>query len=228
MTAPEAPLAWASVHHGFTRGPGAVAGVSAVLARIGIASVRPAIAGLRPRRSIHDADYLRAGALERHRAATRRWGALPWLGVGHSAGAASALVEAAARVGAGLPVAGVICLDGTDTAGGVAAGVLAQIRTIPVRCLGAPPSRCNAGARLPARLLADLDDVEVLQIPGAGHGDAERIGCDQPSAGEHPALLYRVACGDSSGPGQVRELADALATRALDLVTRLHKPHPSQ
>jgi hypothetical protein len=228
MTAPDAPLGWASVHHGFTRSPDALAGVSAVLARIGVASVRPAIAGLRRRRSIHDADYLRECALERHRSATARWGDLPWLGVGHSAGAASALVEAAARVGAGLPVAGVICLDGTDTAGGTARGVLDQIRTVPVRCLGAAPSRCNAGAQLADRLLAVLDDVEVLQIAGAGHGDAERITGDPATVGPHPALLYRFACGDSSGPDQVRELADALATRALDLVARLHKPHQSQ
>lgn len=228
MTAPEAPIAWASVHHGFTRSPDAVAGVSVVLARTGIASVRPAIAGLRPRRSIHDADYLRDRALERHRAAASRWGDVPWIGVGHSAGAASALVEAAARVGAGLPVAGVICLDGTDTAGGIARAVLDQIRAVPVRCLGAPPSRCNAGAGLTTLLLASLDDVEDLRIAGAGHGDAERIGREPGTAGAHPALLYRVACGDSSGPDQVRELADALTTRALDLVTRLHKPHLSQ
>jgi len=212
-----------------------VSGVSAVLARIGIASIRPATAGLRPRRSIHDAGYLAGRARLRHREAVARWGDLPWLGVGHSAGAATALVEAAARRTDGLSVAGVICLDGTDTAGGVAASVLDLLVDVPVRCLGAPPSRCNAWARLPSRLAAVLADVEVLQIPGAGHGDAERVGSVGATeegavgaAGHHPALLYRLACGDTSAAAVVRELEVALTTRAAELVARLRKPHQSQ
>ena len=217
------PIAWATVQHGFTRGPAAMSGVAELLFGEGIASVRPALASLRPWASLHDRDHLRAAALARHSRAVARWTDLPWIGVGHSAGAAAVLVEAATRLEAGLGVAGVICLDGTDTVGGIAASVLAELAGVPVRCVGAAPSRCNAGGRLADLLAATVPDTLVVQIAGAGHGDAERIG----RLGPAPAV-YRVACGDGSGPDQVRALAEQVTRWARELTRGLRPPHVSQ
>lgn len=229
------PLAWATVQHGFTRGPSAMAGVSRLLAGAGIASVRPKVAGLRPASSFHDVDYLRAGAAERQRTAEQRgWGDVPWLGVGHSAGAAAVLVEAACRRGAGWPVAGVVCLDGTDTVGRLGAVAAADLGDVPIRYLGAPPSRCNAHGSLIGVLMDACPLLRVEIIPNAGHGDAELLDLVEPevepppepwSDGPGPRLrslpLYRAACGDRSGAEQVAALRTALLNAAAELLMRL-------
>lgn len=208
-------MAWASVHHGFTRTPRHLAGIARLLAGLGIASVRPHTIGLSPKHSMHDPRYLHRRAIERGvTAELRGLGALPWIGIGHSAGAAVALHEAAARLDGGFPVAGVILLDGTDTVSGTA-----RIPDVPILSVANSPSSCNAGGALAARIRATREGFIGLEVIDGGHGDAERIGSAEPG---HVPLVYRAACRDRSTAGDVA-IAEALL-RAWSVDLALGRP----
>ena len=203
-------IGWASVHHGFTRAPRHLEGVARVLSGLGIASTRPHIMGMSPRHSMHDRSYLHRRAIERGVAAEiRGLGALPWIGIGHSAGGAMALHEAATRVDNGFPVAGVILLDGVDTISGIA-----EIPSVPILSVTTPPSACNAGGALVARIRREREGFIGLEVADGGHGDAERIGSRDP--GRIPAV-YRAVCRDSSTAGDVAIVESLLRAWSVDL-----------
>ena len=203
-------IAWASVHHGFTRSPRHLAGVATLLSAAGIATVRPSTSGLMPRRSIHDPGYLTRRAIERAvHAEVQGLGELPWIGIGHSAGSAVALLEAAVRIENGFPVAGVILLDGTDTIGGVA-----RLPDAPILLISNPPSKCNAQGALTARIRESREEFVGLTIVGGGHGDAERIGSGAPG---HIPAVYRFTCGDHSAAEDVAIAESLLRGWTVDL-----------
>ena len=200
-------IAWASVHHGFTRSPRHLAGIAALLSSAGIATVRPATSGLMPRRSIHDPGHLTRRAIERAvHAEVQGLGDLPWIGIGHSAGSAVALLEAAVRLENGFSVAGVILLDGTDTIRGVA-----RLPDAPILLISNPPSKCNAQGALTARIRESREGFVGLTIVGGGHGDAERIGSGLPrmqaDIGRNHSAAEDVAIAESLLRGWVVDLA---------------------
>ncbi|MFM9048657.1 MAG: alpha/beta hydrolase [Actinomycetota bacterium] len=214
------PIAgWVWLQHGFARSAGPLGGLADALAARGMSVVRPDIASLTPRRSMHDPAFLTAVALTLANAIDA---GIPqergiavgqgWVGIGHSAGAA-VIVHGAAVLAArpGLPgsPAGLVLLDPVDTVGGVLAralaGVPAAVRIIALAC---PPSRCNRRGRT-ARWLGATGRAEVVPMPGVSHGDPERIPGSLVAADVAPAgRAIRWACGPAGSPQSVAELGE--------------------
>jgi pimeloyl-ACP methyl ester carboxylesterase len=209
---------WAWVQHGFGRRASALAGLADLLARDGIAVVRPDIAWWRPRRSMHDRTWLTAATVTLARAVEIGLpqargvgeGAPPvWTLVGHSAGGAVA-GHAAACLEARIPgsVAGLVLLDPVDTVGGLLAGDLpaldADMRD-RARVHACRPSRCNRQGATVADLRARA--WSVSEHPGLSHADPERI----PGEMTGPALPVDPwaarLCGQPGSGAEVLALA---------------------
>ena len=217
---------WAWVQHGFLRRGGDLDGLAGLLAGAGLAVVRPDIASLRPRRSLHDVRWLTEVALTISRAVEA---GIPqsrgvdargaWSLVGHSAGGAVAVHAAACLHANDRPVAGVILLDPVDTVGGLLAGSLPGAAR--QGRLGRPagpalgivhacrPSRCNRQGST-VRALAGAG-WPVVDHPGLAHPDPERIPADAAAASvpDAPAWLGAV-CGPPGSGAEVAELARAV------------------
>ncbi len=215
------PRGWAWVQHGFGRRASALAGCAELLAREGVAVVRPDIAWWRPRRSMHDSGWLTAASVTIARAVEA---GLPqergvgdgapglWTLVGHSAGGAVVGHSAAclqARVAGS--VSSLVLLDPVDTVGGLLSGVLSALepalrdRSTVHACR---PSRCNRQGATVAGLATR--GWPVMEHPGLSHADPERI----PSTLTGPALApdpwaARI-CGRPGSGADVLALAAAV------------------
>lgn len=215
----EPVVGWAWVQHGFARRGRHLDGLAGALASAGISGVRPDIASLVPRYSMHDPAFLTAVALTVARAIEA---GIPqgrgvdvgtsWVGVGHSAGAAIvahvASVLAARPVGPGTP-RGLVLLDPVDTVGGLLRAALPGLPAdLPIVALALPPSRCNRGGET-VEWLGRTGRVEVLPLPDLSHADPERIPASLLPADVAPAgAAARWACGPAGSADRVAELGE--------------------
>lgn len=204
------------LQHGFARGPRHLAGLAGALRAVGLEVTCPALASLRPRRSLHDRDHLIS--LGR---ALRRAGTGPLVGIGHSAGAAA--VFAAAGV-----LDAVVCLDPVDTVGGVMAGTQAEVLDlgVPVIVVALRPSRCNRHGQT-VRTLTELIDSGRLhgwtrRYPDLGHADPERIPADLTVRSVPPESRWvRLACGAAGPPSGVVALGRDVVADTVRLLERV-------
>ncbi len=207
------PRGWVWLQHGFARSGRHLGGLADLLAGHGFAVVRPDVASFTPWRSMHDRAYLTACALTI--AAAVQEGTVadrgvavggPWLGVGHSAGAAI-VVQAAAVLGAhGLPPAGLILLDPVDTVGGLLVGALPDLGAVPIVAFACPPSRCNRHGSTVDHLRGR---AEIVDLAGLSHADPERIPARLDVAAVPPAGRAVVwACGPPGSQAAVVGLGE--------------------
>lgn len=114
----------------------------------------------------------------------------PLVVIGHSAGgAAGAWIAAELRDG-GVPVAGLVLVDGVESPGGSLRRSWPRLRGVPVTALCGPPSPCNRRGALENWLRRQEVDprwsIDVVRVEAMGHGDIEGAGIG----------LYRRWCGD--------------------------------
>ncbi len=204
-TAPESPRGMAVLQHGFARSPKALEGVAQLLAAAGIATVRPYLSSLRSRGGINDREHV--GQLGRMLGATAD--GLPLIAIGHSAGAA-AVVHMAAQTSA---VTGLLLLDGVDSPRRAMATALPALADRPLLSVTGEPSACNRQGAAIAMIARMRTGPLGVRVVGGGHGDVERIASDGPA----PAV-YRVVCGDASGPEEVDLLARLIIGWAQELL----------
>lgn len=107
--------------------------------------------------------------------------------LGHSAGASAATYLASVLSASPVQICGVVFIDGVDSPNRLIAKSLPSLESFPIGAVLAPPSPCNRKGAL-QKFLAGFPHVQVVVIPGAGHGDIE--GGDKK--------IYRWACRDSS------------------------------
>lgn len=135
---------------------------------------------------------------------------------GHSAGAAAGAWLAARWVAQGLPVAGLVLVDGNDSPTGLLARAWPGLEDVPVRAVLAPPSPCNRDGRL-ERFLAEHRPGAAIVVPDSGHGDIEGS----------PSAVYRWACGDdTSADVRTIVLAEVLEAVAAVLAGSGASPRP--
>lgn len=216
------PKGWAWLQHGFARSSGRLGGLAGALASQGITVVRPDISSFTPWRSLHDRDYL--GAVARRVAESVADGTVamhgvaaggPWLGIGHSAGAAVVVEAAAVLADQPVDLGGLILLDPVDTVGGLMAAALPGVGEVPMVAFACAPSRCN---RHGATLATLTGRVEVVDLPGLSHADPERIPADLRVSSVPPAgRAVTALCGAGGTPDAVVDLGE----RVLAVATRL-------
>lgn len=225
----EPAVGWAWLQHGFARGGHHLAGLAGALAGAGISAVRPDIASLTPRRSMHDVAYLTAAAITVGLAVES---GIPtgrgigtgsgWVGIGHSAGAAvvvhAAAVLAARGSGPGGP-RGLVLLDPVDTVGGLLAAALPGLPAdLPIVALACPPSRCNRGGQT-VQWLRRTGRAEVRDLPGLSHADPERVPASlDPAAVPSAGRAVRWACGPGGTPARVVALGEETVGIARELL----------
>lgn len=218
------PRGWAWLQHGFARTGSSLAGLAGALAARGVCVVRPELRSLTPRRSMHDRAYLTAVTLTL--AAAVDEGAVsargvpvsgPWLGIGHSAGAAVVVHAAAVLASRPVDIAGLILIDPVDTVGGLLAGSLSEIPGVPIVAFACPPSRCNRQGQTARRLTVRAD---VIPLPGLSHADPERIPGDlRVTSVPPPGRAVSAICGRGGSPEAVIDLGERVANAAGALVT---------
>ena len=215
---------WVWVQHGFSRRARNMAGVAELLSAHGYVTVAPDIATLRPWRSMHDATWLTSVAATMARAV--EVGLIegrgipvggPWLGVGHSAGAAivahAAMVLRATHRSDALPrtvdVAGLALLDPVDSVGGLFARALPTLDGLPLEAQTCRPSSCNRQGILGDELARS--GRLVAAYPNLNHGDPERIP-RRLDVGDVPAPSRAIAavCGAPGSPNDVLAMATGL------------------
>lgn len=223
-------VGWAWIQHGFARRGRHLDGLAGALAAAGISGVRPDIASLTPRHSMHDPAFLTAVALTVARAIESGMpqgrgvdvDATSWVGVGHSAGAA--VVAHVAGVLSARPVGpeslrGLVLLDPVDTVGGLLRAALPGLPPeLPIVALALPPSRCNRGGETVA-WLARTGRVEVLHLPDLSHADPERIPASLLPADVAPAgAAARWACGPAGSADRVAALGEVTVAQVRGLL----------
>ena len=229
MAGTEPVVGWAWVQHGFARRGRHLEGLAGALATAGISSVRPDIASLVPRHSMHDPAFLTASALTIARAIesgipqSRGVDLGPsWVGVGHSAGAAVvthvAGVLAARPDGPGSP-RGLVLLDPVDTVGGLLRAALPGLPDdLPIIALALPPSRCNRGGETVA-WLGRTGRVEIVALADLSHADPERIPASLLPADVAPAgRSARWACGPAGSADRVAALGEVAVAQVRRLL----------
>lgn len=224
LTIPDSPVGWAWIQHGFSRDRRHLAGLAGALAARGIAGIRPTVASLSPWRSMHDVAFVTATALTVARAAeaglvrtptVRLERSLPWVGVGHSAGAAVIAQIASVLGSRGQPAQGLVLLDPVDTVGRLLEHALPGIRQLSLDVLQCPPSRCNRHGATCA-WLRERTDARVFSMAGVSHADPERIPAELIAAAVPPAgRAVTWACGEGGTPERIVEMG----TWAVDACT---------
>ena len=213
---PRGPVrGWAWVQHGFARSARRLGGLGALLAEHGIATVRPELASLRPRHSMHDRVFLTSLTLAVAHAVdvgvVRRAGVetgADWIGVGHSAGSA-VVVHAAAVLGShGSPASGLVLLDPVDTVGrllhsalpalgvgGRGEGNGGEAMPVSIAAFALRPSRCNRHGAA-SEWIAELPGAAVVRRDDLSHPDPERIPAQlRADAVPPPDRVAALACG---------------------------------
>lgn len=131
----------------------------------------------------------------------------PVVVVGHSAGAASGSWMVPTLLNAGVNIAGLVFVDGNDSPNHLIERAWADLATVPIRAVMAPPNPCNRHGRLTTFLEARRPG-SVVVIPGAGHGDLEMAG----------SAVYRRACKDRSGADEWARVQSAVLACIEELV----------
>ena len=171
--------------HGFTRRPHHLAPLSGALQAAGVSTLRVGLGALWWPTSTNNASHLTGVTASIAREAA----AEPCVVVGHSAGAAAGAWIAAELRRSGVDVRGLVMVDGVESPTRLIERAWPDLGGVPVRAVAAPPSRCNRDGRLTA-WLQGRPDVEIVLVPGSGHGDIEG----------GPTAIYRWGCGDASSP----------------------------
>lgn len=225
VTVPSEPIGWAWIQHGFSRDRRHLAGLAGALASAGIAGIRPTVASFSPWRSVHDVGFVTAAALTVARALDARMirttvtelaPSTPWVGVGHSAGAAVVTHVAAVLGGRGLPAQGLVLLDPVDTVGRLMQRALPSVSGLPLDVLQCPPSRCNRHGAT-CEMLQQRTTATIVHMPDVSHADPERIPArlqanDVPPCGR--AVSW--ACG----PGGSAQSVISMGTWAMEASRR--------
>lgn len=170
--------------HGFTRSAGALQRLADALVGERLAVIRPTLASLWWPRSMN-----RRVIIEQLAAAVRPLlDDRPVAIVGHSAGAAAGARLAGQLIAAGLPMRGVVFVDGVENPTRHIAAAWPTISECAVRAVAAPPNPCNRHGALTTWLTDRLVGEFGIEIAGSTHGDIE--------GEEH--RIYRLACGASA------------------------------
>ena len=186
--------------HGFTRSPRDLQGLAMRAVNRGAKALIPHLGAWWWPRSTNNARYLSriAEAVERQRSPG------PVVIVGHSAGAPAGAWVAARLVDAGVDVSILVLVDGVESPARTLRRSWPALQRVPVLAICAPASRCNRSGALEAWLgnqERSADSVlEVVHLPGMGHGDIEGAGIgvycrmcgDDPEAPARDALLVLV------------------------------------
>jgi len=192
--------------HAFTRSPRDLQGLAMRAVSRGAKVLMPHLGAWWWPRSTNNARYLSriAEAVERQRSPG------PVVIVGHSAGAAAGAWVAARLMDAGVDVSLLVLVDGVESPSGTLRRSWSALERLPVLAICAPPSRCNRRGALEAWLLSQVRSadsaLEVVHLPGMGHGDIEGAGI----------RVYCRMCGDDPGA----PARDALVTLVEDAIER--------
>lgn len=168
--------------HGFTRSPHDLDRVSEDCRDLGARTVRPALGSVWWPSSTNNSRHLDRVCDEVEAVLADG----PVVAVGHSAGAAAGAWLAAGLRDRGRVVSTLVMIDGVESPTRLIRRSWPLLAEVRIRAACAPPSRCNRHGAL-ARWLAEQGrPVDLVVLPGLGHGDIEG-----PTR-----AVYRHACGD--------------------------------
>lgn len=149
---------------------------------------------------------------------------------GHSAGGDAVAHAAAHLVVSGVPPAGVLLLDPVGSARGdnLRSGAMTTAAAgVPIRCIAAPPSRCNNGGSGVKALEINLPGFLGVRLSEGSHVDAEAgtsdrmaawlCGSPRPAAVSHlrelaVTWLHGMVTGSDLGPTSAL-VSDLVSTR---------------
>lgn len=199
-----APRGTVALLHGFTRSPQHLQATASRMLGLGARVMLPSLSAWWWPRNFNNTRYLT------RLARTVAHAGEPLVVVGHSAGAAAGAWVAGQLSLMGAPVSALVFVDGVESPAGSIRRSWDGLSLVPVTALFGEPSRCNRQRALAAWLVAHPRrtgaPVEIIDVPGMGHGDIEG-----PSRDPLGRSVYTRMCGDRRGaPG-----ADLLA-RILD------------
>lgn len=172
--------------HGFGRSPAALTDVAERLAARGVTVVCPHLSAWWWPTCTNNTRHLTRVAAQIASLGCPR----PLVVIGHSAGgAAGAWITAALRE-RGVPVAGLVLVDGVDSPVRSLRRSWPGLEGVPVTALCGRPSACNRHGALEEWLHGREPDplwpIHVVRVEGMGHGDIEGAGIG----------VYRRWCGD--------------------------------
>jgi pimeloyl-ACP methyl ester carboxylesterase len=182
-----APRGTVVLLHGFGRSPAALEELAQRLAARGATVLGPHLSAWWWPSCTNNTRYLTRVARE----IVARGCARPMVVVGHSAGAAAGAWIASTLRDQGVPVAGLVLVDGVESPVGSLRRSWPRLRGVPVTALCGSPSPCNRRGALQEWLQSrEVDSswpLEIVRIEGMGHGDIEGAGL----------MVYRRLCGDA-------------------------------
>ena len=191
--------------HGFGRSPAALTDVAKRLTAQGARAVGPHLSAWWWPTGMNNTRHLTRVAAELAAMGCSQ----PLVVLGHSAGGAAGAWIAAALRDRGVPVAGLVLVDGVESPVGSLRRSWPRLRGVPVTALCGPPSPCNRRGALEGWLRQREADpqwpVDVVRVEGMGHGDIEGVGVG----------VYRRWCGDDPHAPARAELL-TIVDRALE------------
>ena len=192
--------------HGFTRGPEHLQTLAERFTSEGLTVIRPRLGVLSPRTAMSRTSALDPIAREIRQSEVEP--GLPWVVVGHSAGAAAGTWLGAELMESGVGIRGLVFADGVESPSRLIARVWPRVSHLPVFDVSAEPSRCNRQGGLVDWLEPRCCGVFGVHVPGSGHGDVEGA----------PLALYRWACGDRSSQATRELVLGLIVGRALSML----------
>lgn len=200
--------------HGFTRGPEHQQVLAERFLAEGLTVIRPRLGALSHRTAMSRASALEAMAVQIRKSGVKP--GLPWVVVGHSAGAAAGTWLGADLSDCGVAIRGFVYADGVESPSGLIARAWPRISHLPVFDVSAEPSRCNRHGRLVDWLEPRRRGVFGVRVPGSGHGDVE--GDVDGSVEGTSRAVYRWACGDRSSRATRDLVRDLIVRQALSVL----------
>lgn len=180
--------------HGFTRGPEHQQVLAERFVAEGLTVIRPRLGALSPRTAMSRASALETVAVQIRMSEVEP--GIPWVVVGHSAGAAAGTWLGADLLDCGVAIRGFVYADGVESPSGLIARAWPRISHLPVFDVSAEPSRCNRHGGLVDWLEPRRSGVFGVRVPGSGHADVE--GDVDGDVERASRAVYRWACGDRS------------------------------
>ena len=189
--------------HGFSRRPAHLQVLAERFKAEGLTVIRPRLSALSPRTAMSRADALAMIAAEIGQCGVDA--GIPWVVVGHSAGAAAGTWLGAELLESGVGIRGLVYADGVESPSGLIARAWPRVSHLPVFDVCGEPSRCNRRGGLVEWLEPRRSGVFGVFVPGGGHGDVEGASL----------AVYRWACGDRSSQATRELVLDLIVGRAL-------------